>query len=304
MRIGIIGIGGVGGYIGGKLARQYEKSDEHEIIFIARGKHLHAMKENGLQLLTTEGDYLARPKIVTDNPKEAGIFDLVLFCTKSYSLESSAKEFDSCINQNTVVVPLLNGVNSSERLKAVLLQATVLGGSVYIISHIEKPGVIKQEGGACKLTFGTDDQESAKQHTHILHMLLKANINAVLTDKISEVLWIKYLLMCPIGSLTSATGKTYGGIWEDLELRKKARDMMLEVVAVAKARHVNLTEGAVDKAMEMVAGFGYNSKTSMQIDREKGRQTEIDSLTAYLCKAGNESGIPTPLHDEIYEKLK
>lgn len=304
MRIGIIGIGGVGGYFGGKLARQYEKSDQHDIIFIARGQHLNAMKENGLQLLTREGDYLARPKIVTDNPDEAGIFDLVLFCTKSYSLESSAKEFDSCINQNTVVVPLLNGVNSSERLKAVLPQATVLGGSVYIISHIEKPGVIKQEGGACKLTFGTDDQESSKQYTHVLHMLLKANINAVLTDKISEVLWTKYLLMCPIGSLTSATGKTYGGIWEDPELRKKARDMMLEVVAVAKARHVNLTEDAVDKAMEMVAGFGYNSKTSMQIDREKGRQTEIDSLTAYLCKAGKESGIPTPLHDEIYEKLK
>lgn len=304
MRIGIIGIGGVGGYFGGKLARQYEKSDQHDIIFIARGQHLNAMKENGLQLLTREGDYLARPKIVTDNPDEAGIFDLVLFCTKSYSLESSAKEFDSCINQNTVAVPLLNGVNSSERLKAVLPQATVLGGSVYIISHIEKPGVIKQEGGACKLTFGTDDQESSKQYTHVLHMLLKANINAVLTDKISEVLWTKYLLMCPIGSLTSATGKTYGGIWEDPELRKKARDMMLEVVAVAKARHVNLTEDAVDKAMEMVAGFGYNSKTSMQIDREKGRQTEIDSLTAYLCKAGKESGIPTPLHDEIYEKLK
>jgi 2-dehydropantoate 2-reductase len=80
--------------------------------------------------------------------------------------------------------------------------------------------------------------------------------------------------------------------------------MMLEVVAVAKARHVTLSKDAVDKAMEMVAGFGYNSKTSMQLDREKGRQTEIDALTEYLCKAGKESGVPTPLHDEIYEKLK
>jgi 2-dehydropantoate 2-reductase len=80
--------------------------------------------------------------------------------------------------------------------------------------------------------------------------------------------------------------------------------MMLEIVAVAKARHVNLPEEAVDKAMEMVSGFGYNSKTSMQLDREKGRQTEIDALTAYLCKAGKESGIPTPLHDEIYAQLK
>lgn len=304
MKIGIVGIGGVGGYFGGKLAREFENSSEHTIIFIARGEHLKAIRNNGLRLFTVEGDYTAHPHIATDNPSEAGIFDLVFFCTKSYSLENTAQEFSSCINKNTVVIPLLNGVNSAERLRAVLPQATVLGGSVYIISHIEKPGVVKQEGGACKLTFGTDDSESAGKYSYILDILLQAKINAVLTDKISEVLWTKYLLMCPLGSLTSATGKTYGAIWADSALRKKARDMMLEVVAVAKAHQVNLSEDAVDKAMEMIGSFGYNSKTSMQLDFEKGRQTEIDALTAYLCRVGKESGIPTLLHDEIYEKMK
>jgi 2-dehydropantoate 2-reductase len=304
MRIGMVGIGGVGGYFGGKLAKVFEKSSEHEIIFIARGEHLKAIQKNGLQLFTREGDYIARPKIATESPAEAGILDLAFFCTKSYSLENTAREFTACFNKNTVVIPLLNGVNSAERLRAILPHTSVISGSVYIISHIEKPGVINQEGGACRLTLGADDSESAKKYSYILDVLLQAKINAVLTDKISEVLWTKYLLMCPIGSLTSATGKTYGGIWEDLVLRKKARNMMLEIVAVAKAHHVKLTEEAVDKAMEMVAGFGYNSKTSMQLDRENGRQTEIDALTAYLCKAGKESGIPTPLHDEIYGQLK
>jgi len=256
-----------------------------------------------LQLFTREGDYIARPRLATDNPIEAGIFDLVFFCTKSYSLENSAQQFSSCINKKTIVIPLLNGVNSAERLRAVLPKANVLSGSVYIISHIEKPGVIHQEDGACILTFGTDD-ESAKKYQYILDILLRAKISAILTDKISEVLWTKYLLMCPLASLMSATNKTYGAIWTDSFLRKKARDMMLEVAAVAKARHVFLPENAVDKLMEMVAGFGHNSKTSMQLDREKGRQTEIDALTAYLCKAGKESGIPTPLHDEIYFQLK
>ena len=304
MRIGIIGIGGVGGYFGGKLAREYEKSEEHEIIFIARGEHLKTIQHDGLQVFTTQENYIARPKIATDHPGEAGIFDLVFFCTKSYSLEDSAKEFSACIHSNTVVIPLLNGVNSAERLRKIFPQATVLGGSVYIISHIEKPGVIKQEGGSCKLTFGTDDSESAQNYVYILDILLKAKINASLTDRISEVLWTKYLLMCPIGSLTSATGKTYGGLLEDPLLQKKARGMMMEVLAVAKAHHVYLTEDAVDKSMKMIAGFDYHSKTSMQIDREKGRKTEIDALTEYLCKAGRESGVPTPLHDEIYEKLK
>lgn len=303
MRIGIIGIGGVGGYFGGKLAREYEKSDEHEIIFIARGEHLKAIQKNGLQLFTREGDYVARPKIATDNPAGAGVFDLVFFCTKSYSLENTAKAFTPCINKNTIVIPLLNGVNSAARLRAVFPQADILGGSVYVISHIEGPGVIKQEGGSCKLTFGTDDPASSKKYSYILDILLQSKIKAVLTDKISEVLWTKYLLMCPIGSLTSATGKTYGGIWGDPVLRKKAQDMMLEVVAVAKAHKVNLPMEAVENAMQMVAGFDYNSKTSMQLDFEKGRQTEIDALTAYLCKAGRESGVPTPLHDEVYAQL-
>ena len=304
MRIGVIGIGGVGGYFGGKLAREYENSGEHEIIFIARGEHLKAIKHNGLRLFTTEGNYVARPKIATDQPADAGIFDLVFFCTKSYSLESSAEEFGSCVHKDTVVIPLLNGVNSTERLLAVLPQADVISGSVYIISHIQRPGVIKQEGGSCRLIFGTDDSESAKKYSTILDILLKAKINATLSDKISEALWTKYLLMCPIGSLTSATGKTYGGLLEDPLLQKKARQMMMEVVAVAKAHQVHLPEDAIDKAMKMIAGFDYHSKTSMQIDREKGRQTEIDALTAYLCKAGRESRVPTPLHDEVYEKLK
>jgi 2-dehydropantoate 2-reductase len=304
LRIGIIGIGGVGGYFGGKLAREYGQKGPHEIIFIARGEHLREIKNKGLQLFTQEGDYVVKPTLATDNPTKAGFFDLVFLCTKSYALEKAAHDFKNNITGKTVVIPLLNGVNSAQRLRAILPNADIVSGSVYIISHIEKPGVIKQEGGACKLTFGTDDSESARKYSYILDILSQAKINAMLTDKISKTLWLKFLLMCPVGSLTAATGKTYGQIWEDPVLKKKVRDMMLEVVAVARARQIYLPENAVDKTIEMTSSFGYNSKTSMQIDREKRKQTEIDALTAYLCRAGKESGVPTPLHDEMYNKLK
>jgi 2-dehydropantoate 2-reductase len=303
MRIGIVGIGGVGGYFGGKLAREYENSNEHEIIFIARGEHLKAIKKNGLQLFTKEKDYITRPKIATDNPAEAGVFDLVFFCTKSYSLESSAQQFSYCINKNTVVIPLLNGVNSADRLRTVLPQTNVLGGSVYIISFIKEPGVVCQKDGTCKLTFGTDDTQSAKKYSYILDILLQAKIDAILTDKISEALWTKYLLMCPLGSLTASTGKTYGALWADVALRVKLRSMMEEVAAVAKAKNILLPENVVDKTMEMAGRFNIDAKTSMLLDREKGKQMEVDALTAYLCEAGKESGIPTPLHNEIYFQL-
>lgn len=304
MRIAIVGIGGVGGYFGGKLAKAYSGGEKHEIIFIARGDHLKAIQENGLQLYTREGDYIAWPNIATDHPAMAGVFDVVFFCVKSYSLESTALAIQKNINKNTVVIPLLNGIESAQRLRAVLPQGDIISGSVYIITHIEQPGVIRQKDGACKLIFGTDDPQTAKKYSPILNMLLQAKINAELTDRISQILWTKYLLMCPLASLTSAAGKTYGEILENRELKALARELMQEVADVACASGIALPRNAVDKTMEMVAGFGYGSKTSMQLDREKGNQTEIDALTAYMCRAGREAGIPTPRHDELLKQLK
>ena len=303
MKIGIVGIGGVGGYFGGKLAREYENSGQHEIIFIVRGQHLAVIKEKGLQLFTREGDYVVRPALSTDNPAQADIFDLVFFCVKSYHLESSALELKVNIKKNTVVIPLLNGINSGERLRKVLPDVDIVRGCVYISSFIEKPGVVRQTEGSCKLIFGTDD-ESANQYKYILDILLQARIDAKLTDKISKVLWTKYLLMCPLGSLTSATGKTYGGIMADQILRQKLRSMMQEVATVARARNISLPENAVEKTLELIQSFAYDTKTSMQMDREKGKQMEIDTLTAYICEAGKEVGIPTPLHNEIYFQLQ
>ena len=303
MRIAIVGLGGVGGYFGGKLARAYAGGEKHEMIFIARGDHLKAIQKRGMKLLTTEADYTVWPNIATDRPSVAGTFDLLFLCTKSYSLESSARAVQKNISRDTIIIPLQNGIESAARLSKVLPAGDIVSGCVYIISHIEKPGVIRQEGGACRLIFGTDDDRSAKKYSHILEILLEAKINAVLSGNISEVLWNKYLLMCPLASLTAATGKTYGEIIENPELSALARELMQEVVALARAKKIHLAPNAVDKTMEMVASFGYESKTSMQRDRENGRQTEIDALTSYLCRAGREEGVPTPVHDEMLRCL-
>jgi len=303
MRIAIIGIGGVGGYFGGKLAREYENSTEHEVIFIARGEHLSAIKKNGLKLFTKEGDYVARPALATDDPAKAGIFDLVIFCTKSYSLESAVLALKDNINKNTVVIPLLNGVNIAERLRAVLPDADILQGCVYISSFVEKPGVVRQSEGSCKLTFGTDDQ-SASKYQYIHDIMLQVKIDANLTDKISQALWTKYLLICPLGSLTAVTGKTFGGVIEDAKLKNKLQEMIKEVKAIADARKIELPDDIVDRTIKLIAGFSYDTKTSMMVDRELGKKMEVDIFTAYVRQAGRESGIPTPLHDEIFEQLQ
>jgi 2-dehydropantoate 2-reductase len=303
MRIAIIGIGGVGGYFGGKLARTYASSGKHEIIFIARGEHLKVIQREGLRIMTEEGDYTVWPNIATDQPDIAGPFDIALFCVKSYALESTAHYWKGNILHATVVIPLLNGVESADRLRLVLPHADVISGSVLIISHIENPGTIHQEGGACKLTFGTDDVESSKKYKYIFDIFREANIKVDLTDKISEVLWRKMLLMSPMASLMSSTGKTFGEIWQDVSLRNLAKQLIREVFEVARARHILLPPDSIEQTLETIAALKPEAKTSMQWDMEKGKQTEIDIFTAFLCKTGKQLGVPTPLHDDLLKSL-
>ena len=237
------------------------------------------------------------------NSAQAGIFDLVFFCVKSYHLESSALALKANINKNTVVIPLLNGVDIAQRPRAVLPDADIVRGCVYISSFIEKPGVVRQTEGSCKLTFGTDDK-SANKYQYVLDILVQAKIDTRLTDKISQDLWTKYLLICPLGSLTAATGKTFGGIIEDAKLKNKLREMIIEVKSIADARKIKLPEDIVDKTLESISRFAYDTKTSMQVDRERGKDTEIDIFTRYIIESGKELSILTPLHNEIYLKLK
>ena len=151
MKIAVMGVGGVGGYYGTLLARHYAESRDIEVIFIARGRHLEAIRTNGLKMLSQEGEFTVRPALVTDNPVEFGPVDILLLCTKGYDLEDSARLVSPCVDANSVVISLLNGVNNPERLRAVLHKGKILNGCVYLSTHILRPGVIQQIGGSGKL---------------------------------------------------------------------------------------------------------------------------------------------------------
>jgi len=142
MRIAIVGIGGIGGYFGGKLALHYASHETIQVIFIARGEHLEKMKEKGLKVITVEGEFVAKPAIATDDPKDVGSLDLVIFAVKGYDLEPSARMVAPNLNPQSVVIPLLNGVASTETLRAVLPQSRILNGCVYISTHRVEPGVV------------------------------------------------------------------------------------------------------------------------------------------------------------------
>ncbi|MEW6671266.1 MAG: 2-dehydropantoate 2-reductase [Thermodesulfobacteriota bacterium] len=302
MRIAVIGIGGVGGYFGGKLARCYAAHRSIEIIFVARGEHLKQIQQYGLQQITEEGNFTAVPRLATDRPETCGHFDLALFCVKGYDLEKSASRIRNNLDRTSTVITLLNGVDNVRPLKASLPEARVLNGCVYIGAHILKPGVVRQAGGTCQLLFGPEDggMEGLSAIESVLKM---AGIKASLTDDIRTVVWEKYLFVSPLASATAYLKQPIGAFVEESEKRDFLEELMREVAAVGTAQGVAIPDEKIQAALKKNALFPFETKTSMQMDHESGRKIEIDIFTGYIVKKGKELGIPTPLHDQVYRAL-
>jgi len=303
MRIGIIGIGGVGGYYGGKLALKYSGRSRHEVIFFARGAHLAAIRKDGLRLVTVDGEYLVRPMQATDNPGEMGPLDLAIFCTKSYGLEDAARAVAGNLGGDSVVLPLLNGVDITDRLRAVLPRGTVLYGGVFISSAIQGPGVVKQMGGTGQLFFGPADPADVEKFRPIETLLQEAGIKAELSAEPLLPLWTKYIFIGPMAGVTSLTGKPFGEVLGSADDRALVEGMMKEIEAVARKKGVNFPPDIVQASLAKAAAFAPATKTSMQLDYERGNRTELDIFTAYMVKAGKEFGIPVPLHKKVYAEL-
>lgn len=303
MKAAIIGIGGIGGYYGGKLAAKYADIAEHQIIFIARGEHLKAIQRHGLQLTTVEGDLTAVPALATDNPRDAGLFDLVLVCVKSYGLEEAARQIKDNLHAESVVIPLLNGVNIAERLKAILPKGRILGGCVYISARMESPGVVRQVGGSCQLIFGPDQAADMETYRPIEAFLRETGIKAELVGQIALPIWTKYIFIDPMAGLTSMLGKAFGTILENEGHRVMLAGLMQEVNTVARAQGVFLPNDIVQVTIAKAAAFPKETKTSLQLDFEKGNPAELDIFMGYMVAAGKKLGIPLPLHERVYTEL-
>ena len=145
-KIIIAGIGGVGGYFGGLLAKHFYENENVEINFIARGQHLKEIQKSGLKVIKGKNEFIAKPNIATENPKEIGTADLIIISTKSYDLDTVIQQLRPCINKDTIILPLLNGVDSRDKIKNIYPDNLILDGCVYIVSRLKQAGVIENRG--------------------------------------------------------------------------------------------------------------------------------------------------------------
>lgn len=303
MKIGILGMGGVGSFIGAKLIKNYKNDNETKVIFICRNKTKEAINKNGLSLITAHETIKSKPYLASDNPDKIGQLDILIVTTKSFSLETAIHKYQDCLKKETIIIPLQNGVNAKNIIQTNINHdsSKILEGCIYIASNIEEPGVVKHVGGPGKIFFGNEDDLDFKW---VEKILLRGGLNTTYTKYIKEILWKKYLFVSPLAAMTTALDVTFGELAEDSKYMAKLEEMMREVQNLANKFNITLTEKDIEDSLAMLSNFPYASKSSLQLDFEnQNSKTEKDNLVDYVIKNGKNLGVKVDNYEGMNRKI-
>lgn len=297
MRIAIFGTGGAGGYFGAHLARAGE-----EVVFIARGAHLQAIREQGLRVETSAGEIVVRAE-ATDDPAQVGAVDAVLVGVKTWQVPDAARAMRVMMTEQTFVVPLQNGVEAAAQLSAVLGAEHVLGGLCGTISRVVGPGRILSIGETNFVKFGELDNRRSVRAERLREAFERAGVKAEVPADIEAAVWEKFIFVTPYGGIGAVTRATAGVIRSLPETRRMLERGMQEILAVARARQIALADGIVEKSVGLVDSLAPDATTSLQRDIVAGKPSELEAWNGAVVRLGRESGVQTPLHEFIYHSL-
>jgi len=302
-KIVVLGIGGVGGYYGGRLAGYYANSDDVEVIFISRGENEKAIKENGLTIITPKGQDIVYPSIITDNADGLGKADLLICCVKNYDLESSIESIKECINNKTVIIPLLNGVEASEKIRNIFPDARVWEACVYIVARLSGPGVIEVGGNINQLYFGSDTAKQAELEK-VYDLLNAAGINVFLSTNIIQTIWEKFLFISPFASITTWLDIPIGEVLQSEEHKVLLDKLIEEILSVARIKALHFLVDIKQSILSKMAGVPFETLSSMHSDFRRSHKTELEALTGSVIRYAKESGVSIPYYEQIYNDLK
>jgi 2-dehydropantoate 2-reductase len=292
--------GAVGGYFGARLA-----AAGHDVFFIARGAHRDAIVKNGLKIESVHGDmHLAKPN-VTDDPAEVGPVDIVLFAVKLWDTESAAEAARPLLGPDSRLITVQNGIDSVDRLSAVLGADRVVGGAAYIATVMASPGVIRHTSQFAILRIGRADKKPDAKLSAFVDAGKAAKLDIDLSADIQRELWQKFIFLTAMAGSTASLRSTIGPIIADPELREFFHALMEEAFAVGKAKGVALDHAYIDERMNfLVNKIEPGMRASMAHDLERGNRLELDWLAGKVRALGREFGIPTPASDTVYTVLK
>jgi 2-dehydropantoate 2-reductase len=297
LKLAVMGTGGVGGLFGARLAEC-----GHDVTFIARGKHLQAIKENGL-LVESEllGDALIKPAKAVSNPEEIGPVDFVLFTVKLWDTVDAAHLIKPLISQNTAVVSLQNGVIKDKILSDELGAEHIVGGVSYVAATIKGPGVISQKGTVQKLAFNEykrakhDSYSLSKRIETLRDACVESKITVETPDDIERTLWEKFVVLVAMSTVTASARQTIGPVRANPQTREQLMAIMSEVALVARAKEINLPEDIVSQKMAYLDGLAPDVTASMEHDLRHGNRLELPWLAGSVLQIAAEVGVETPV---------
>ena len=298
MKIAAMGAGGVGGYFGARLQQA-----GHEVTFFARGKHLQALQRDGLSVESAHGN--ARLKVrVFEDPRAAGVVDVVLFAVKLWDTESAAERLRPVVGKDTIVIPFQNGVESTERVGGILGKEKVLGGSAYIGTRIKAPGVIEHSGQMARLQFGPVLPSQRAAAEAFLEACKGASIQVEIPEDIVRASWEKFVFLVGLSSATAVSRSPVGVVRADPDLRWLLEQAMRETWRVGRARGVALADDFVDARLKFADTLHADMKASLLHDLENGGRLEAPWLCGAVARMARAAGFDAPVNRSVYAALK
>lgn len=302
MKLAVIGMGGIGGYLGGLLAKAGE-----DVAYIARGETLERIRTKGLQVHSElHGSFNVQPRIVTQDAEAIGIVDAVFVCVKGYSIESAYKSIAPVVRQNTLVIPLLNGVGISATLKKLLGKGIVLDGCMYITSEAIAVGIISQKDKYNKIVIGGKNLDAAtlKQIEQLAAIVERSGVQCIVSNDAEADIWAKYNFNCAFSVVTALYGINAGELRADPKKVEMLQALSQEAAQVAKALGISQPEDIVERSMKIMWVMKDEGTSSLKRDIQAGATSEIELFSGEICRLAATCGIEVPVSCRAYEELK
>ncbi|MBN9526820.1 MAG: 2-dehydropantoate 2-reductase [Alphaproteobacteria bacterium] len=292
MRVVIWGAGGVGGYLGARLAQ-----GGAQVAFVARGAHLAAMRSHGLRIESPLGDARIAPVEASDDPADLAPADVIAVTVKGRDLAEAAGRLALLLKPGTAVISFLNGVESVGILGDAVGAARVMGGICYMPLVVSAPGVIGHTGRVNRYVFGEVGGQRSARALAFEAACRAGGLDAVLSEDIERDLWLKFIMLAPFSAMTCLTRAPLGVFLADAAARAQYEAGMVEVAAVGRALGARLPDDAVARNM----AFALNradpaTRSSMLEDLERGRPLELDSLVGSVVRLAARAGVDVPFH--------
>ncbi len=300
----IAGLGGVGGYFGGQLARHFRHSETVGVAFLARGEHLKQIRQNGLKIIQGGQETVAKPWLATDQPAEIGKVDFILLCTKTYDLAALLVQLAPCVGPETVLIPLQNGVNSRKTIQAIYPGNLVTEGCVYLLARLKEAGVVENSGNIHSLYFGMDGPENDRLR-QLEGLLRAAGLEATYVTLISTVIWEKFIFLSPLATATSWFDAGIGTVLATANSNETILALLDEVIQLARAKQIDLPADIRAKTLAKLTSMPFEATSSMHSDFSKQKsETELEALTGYVIREGAPFHLKAPTYERAYQALQ